>query len=145
MLSLSLKAPTLETGWTRPSALCWNADSRAGIWKRPKSVEHLFVPESRKYANTYRIIPKGHTRQLKVPTCQVSANSSKWRILPWLVWFSGLSASLWTRRLLVRFPVRAHAWVVGQVPSWGRVRGNQLMYLSHIDVFLTLLPSFPSL
>ena len=22
-------------------------------------------------------------------------------------------------------PVRAHAWVVGQVPSWGHARGNQ--------------------
>ena len=32
-------------------------------------------------------------------------------------WLSGLSASLRTKDLLVWFPVRAHAWVVGQVPS----------------------------
>ena len=45
----------------------------------------------------------------------------------------------------VRFPVRAHAWVAGQVPSWGRVRGSQSLYLLHIDVSLPLfLPPFPS-
>ena len=35
-----------------------------------------------------------------------------------MVWLSGLSASLQTKGLLVRFPVRAHTWVVSQVPSW---------------------------
>ena len=49
----------------------------------------------------------------------------------WLVWLSGLSASLQTKGLLVQFPVRAHAWIVGQVPSGGHVRGNHtLMFLS---------------
>ena len=52
---------------------------------------------------------------------------------------SGLSAvGLGTKRLLVRFPVRAQAWVVGQVPSRGRVRGN------HTLMFLSLSFSFPS-
>ena len=41
-------------------------------------------------------------------------------------------------KLLVRFPVRAHAWVAGQVPIWGRARGNQSMYFSHINVSLPL-------
>ena len=51
--------------------------------------------------------------------------------LPWLVWLSGLSAGLRTTGSLVWFPVRAPAWVVGRVPSWGRVRGNHtLMFLS---------------
>ena len=36
----------------------------------------------------------------------------KW---PWLVWLSGLSTSLQTKGLLVRFPVRPHAWVAGLV------------------------------
>ena len=53
---------------------------------------------------------------------------------PWLVWLSGLSAGL--------CPDRAHAWVTGQVPSWGRVRGNRLMFFLHIGV--SLLLSFPS-
>ena len=57
-------------------------------------------------------------------------------ILPWLVWLNGLSASLRSRGLLVQFPVRAHAWVAGQVPSRGCVRGN------HTLMFLSL--SFPS-
>ena len=47
------------------------------------------------------------------------------------MWLSGLTASLWTKRLQVQFPVRAHAWVAGQVPSWGCARGNGLMFLSH--------------
>ena len=47
------------------------------------------------------------------------------------MWLNGLSASLHTKGLLVRFPVRAHAWVVGQVPGRGRVRDNHtLMFLS---------------
>ena len=51
--------------------------------------------------------------------------------MPWLVLLSGLSASLRTKRSLVRFPVRAHAWVEGQVPTRGHVRGNHtLMFLS---------------
>ena len=61
---------------------------------------------------------------------------------PWLVWLSGLSTCLWTKGSPVRFPVRAHAWVVGQVPSWERMHKRQ----PHIDVSIPLfvLP-FPSL
>ena len=52
-------------------------------------------------------------------------------LLSWLVWLSGLSDSLQTKGSWVWFPVRAHAWVVGQVPSGGHVRGNYtLMFLS---------------
>ena len=40
-------------------------------------------------------------------------------IEPWLVWLSGLSAGLQTKQSLVWFPVRAHAWVAGQMPSGG--------------------------
>ena len=46
------------------------------------------------------------------------------------MWLSGLNASLQTKGSLVRFPVRAHAWVAGQVPIWGRMRDNHtLMFL----------------
>ena len=55
-----------------------------------------------------------------------------------LVWLNGLSASLWTKDSPVQFPVRAHAWVAGQVSRGeGYVRGN------HTLMFLSL--SFPSL
>ena len=37
----------------------------------------------------------------------------------WLLWLNGLSAGLRTKRFPVRFPVWAHAWVAGQVPSGG--------------------------
>ena len=42
-----------------------------------------------------------------------------------------IERGLGTKGSLVGFPVRAHAWVVGQVPSGGHVRGNHtLMFLS---------------
>ena len=56
----------------------------------------------------------------------------------------GLSAGLWTKGSPVRFPVRAHAWVVGRVPSRGRLRGTRSTYQSPIDVCLSLSFSLPS-
>ena len=57
---------------------------------------------------------------------------------PWLVWLSGLSTGLQTKGLLVQFPVRVHAWVLGQVPSWGHSKDN------HTMMFLSLSFSLPS-
>ena len=51
-------------------------------------------------------------------------------ILAWLMWLSGLSTGLWTKRSLVWFLVRAHNWVAVQVPIWGHATGNQSMFLS---------------
>ena len=60
------------------------------------------------------------------------------------MWLSGLSAGLQTRRPLVRFPVRAHAWVAGQVLRWGCARSSRsVTFLSHVDVSLPLSPSLP--
>ena len=57
--------------------------------------------------------------------------TEKKKCLPWMVWFSGLSAGLQTKGSQVRLPVWAHAWVSGQVPSRGHVRDNcTLMFLS---------------
>ena len=42
------------------------------------------------------------------------------------------------QRVTIRFPVRAHAWVAGQVPSGEHARGN------HTLMFLSLSVSFPS-
>ena len=58
-------------------------------------------------------------------------------IWPSLVWLSGLNVGLCTKRLPVRFPVRAHIWVTGQVPSRGCARGN------HTLMFPSLSPSLP--
>ena len=55
------------------------------------------------------------------------------------MWLSGLSSSLQTKGLPVRFPLRAHAWVVSQVPIWGRARDN------YIVMVLSLSFSLPSL
>ena len=59
------------------------------------------------------------------------SEETHWKYMnsPWLVRLSGLSASLWTKRSLARFLVRAHAWVVGWVHGWGHAGGNQLMLL----------------
>ena len=61
--------------------------------------------------------------------------------LPWLVWLSGLSTSLQAKGSLVRFPVRAHAWVAGQVPCGGVIRGRQSVYLSHMHPSLGTWPT----
>ena len=51
-----------------------------------------------------------------------------------------IECGLQTKGSPAGFPVRAQAWVVGQVPSGGHVRGN------HIMMFLSLfLPPFPTL
>ena len=63
--------------------------------------------------------------------------------VPWLVWFRGLSAGLGTKRSLVHFPVRAHAWVAGQVPSWGRQRQPLDISLAQQCFFPPLSPSLP--
>ena len=54
----------------------------------------------------------------------VQRTINKYFLLPWVVWLSGLSAGLQIKRSPVQFPVRAHAWVAGQVPSRGCMRGN---------------------
>ena len=50
-----------------------------------------------------------------------------------------IERGLWTKGSPVRFPVRAHAWVAGQVPSRGCVRGNHtLMFLSSFSLLSPL-------
>ena len=49
-----------------------------------------------------------------------------------------IECRLQTKGLPVRFPVRAHAWVAGQVLSTGHTRGN------HTLIFLSLSFSFSS-
>ena len=56
---------------------------------------------------------------------------------PWLVWLCGLRTGLQTRGSQVQFPVRAHAWVAGHVPSRGHIRGN------HTLMSPSLSPSLP--
>ena len=67
-------------------------------------------------------------------------------MLPWLVWLSGLSASLQTEGLPIRFLVRAHAWVLGLVPGSG-MYGRQLIDVSLLyqASLLLFLPPFPFL
>ena len=77
----------------------------------------------------------------RLETClsrQRRTKKKKKEELLWLVdWLRGLSVSLWTKGSLVWLPVRAHAWVAGQVPSEGPVIGN------HTLMFLSLFFSLP--
>ena len=77
----------------------------------------------------------------KVDCRDVRIKTGRTVIVPWLIWLSALSVDLWTKGLPVRFPVRAHAWIVGQVLQLGACERQP-----HIDDSPTLfLPPFPSL
>ena len=54
------------------------------------------------------------------------------------MWLSGLSASLRTKRSPVPFPVRADAWVAGQIPSEECVRGNHTLMFFFLCSSLSL-------
>ena len=47
------------------------------------------------------------------------AESKQMVVEAWMVWLSGVSAGFPNKGSLVPLPVRAHAWVAGQVPSRG--------------------------
>ena len=83
---------------------------------------------------------EGNKGEKKWDNCNSFVNKKYMYFLksPWLVWLSGLNASLQTERSPVLFPVRVHAWVAGRVPSWGHARGNQSMCLLHINISLPL-------
>ena len=69
--------------------------------------------------------------QIHLSPLFLTSSSTSSKDIPWLVWLTGLSASLQIKGSPVRFPVWAHAGAMGQVLTWGRVRGNHtLMFLS---------------
>ena len=68
----------------------------------------------------------------------VVGSTSKNAVQPWLVWLSGLSASLWTKGLQVRLPDQVTCLGCGLVPSTGLMRSN------HTLMFLSVSFSFPS-
>ena len=110
----------------------------------PQPRGHGSCPPSRTLL-TSQGVTSGPVEQLKpfsipsfIPSCLFLIKVFKKNTtLPWLVWLSGLSTGLQTKGWLVQFTVRAHAWVVGQVLSRGRMRGN------HTLVFLSLSFSLP--
>ena len=84
--------------------------------------------------------PKKHRKMFSNQEAQMMGIFVKWkrRQEPWLVWLSGLSAGLWTKGSPVQLPLRAHAWVMDQLPRKGHTRGN------HTLLFLSLSFSLPS-
>ena len=67
----------------------------------------------------------GMWQATRIPAFLVSLAMIIANFEPWLVWLSGLSTSLWTKRLLVQFPTRAHAWVPNQSTCLGCQPGPQ--------------------
>ena len=63
--------------------------------------------------------------------------------MPWLVGFSWLEHHPVTKRLWVRFPVRAHTEAAGLIPIEALMVGNQSKLLSRINVSLSLPFSLP--
>ena len=59
--------------------------------------------------------------------------------MPWPVWLSWLGIVLQGERLLVQFPVRAHAWVAGLLHSQG-IDERQAIDV-FLPLFLSLAPS----
>ena len=76
---------------------------------------------------------------LPPPLSKINKQDKRTQNVPWLLWLSGLSAGLWTKRSLVWSPVRAHAWVVGQVPScvmWEATYQSIYLILMFLSPFL---------
>ena len=69
--------------------------------------------------------------------------TSRIKLEPWLVWLSGLSAGLQTERLLVWFPVRAHARVAEDRSLVGSVQEATDRCFSHHCFSPSLPLSFP--
>ena len=59
----------------------------------------------------------------------------------WLVWLRGLSAGLRTKGSPVPFPVRAYAWVAGQIPQSGAL--ERQLHIEKLNVELPLNPASP--
>ena len=91
-------------------------------------------------AGQYLLTLDGMGSTLREWYVRICVQKYLYSIAPWLVWLSGLSVSLWTERLTVQFPVRAHAWVAGQVPSRGRTWEATTHWC-----FPLFLPPLPSL
>ena len=123
-LPLTCKHPDAKTLY------CWvNRQQLYGNWhtgsrKRLRKEEGNEIKERGKYE---RLGGKAKGKNLRVWYKNITKE-------PWLVWLSGPSTGLQTKRLPVWFPVRAHTWVLGQVPSRGCSRGN------HTLMFPSLLP-----
>ena len=110
----------------RTSSTMWSKNGNRGVLVLfPNSLTLSAVP------------PDSWFRQeIKVCASDTKETGRK-RRWAWLVWLSGLSMGQRTKGSPIRFPVRTHAWVVGQVPSRGCARGN------HTLMFPSLSPSLP--
>ena len=106
----------------------------------PKGMENLHLEYFEEAVNYLLSHPQVGISEFCGLHIRPSLQKCSWfsRTTPWLVWLSGSSAGLGIKGLSVWSPYRAHAWVVGQVPSRGSARSN------HTLMFLSLSFSLPS-
>ena len=79
------------------------------------------------YIRQKRLKNKDHKKRHRMILHNTHGKNSPGR---WM-WLSGLSAGLCTKGLLVRYQVKANAWVAGQFLNMGCMTGNHtLMFLS---------------
>ena len=76
----------------------------------PQTLSELYLTKGWKTRIRQLLLPC-HSWWEKRGFCKDDWDISESKKEPWLVWLSGLSARLQAQGLLVRFPVRAHAWL----------------------------------
>ena len=113
--------------------LVWLSELSTGPWTRELLVRFLVGAHSWVVGQvpTWGSARVNHTLMFLYLSFSLPSPFSKKKKSP-----GWIECRLWTKGSLVGFPVRAHAWVVGQVPNRGQ-RGN------HTLVFPSLSPSLP--
>ena len=74
----------------------------------------------------------------RVLSLQRPFTNMKYLTEPWLVWLSELSTGLQTKRSLVQFPGRAHAWVEGWPPAGDGQGATDQWFFPSLSTFLLL-------
>ena len=120
-----------------------NKKNRDIYWRRYKIQETLYIGQW--HFSPLQSKPLRTSHSFLLSHCWWFLLLCKSFLVSWLVWLSWLGLLLQSKMSLVWVLVRAHAWGADQVLSWKRVRGNQWMFLSPINVsLLPFLPPFPS-
>ena len=140
----------------KPILTCW-------VWSL-LSKHRWQEQEHRKYLHN-DVWPQGDTRPNPPASEQTHKNKEKrhgkrhlirvWKLFmfkfvfkcevePWPAWLSWLGVILQSKVLLVRFPIRAQAWVVVSILGWGASQGQPIdVCLSHGCFSSSLSPSLP--
>ena len=126
----------------QPRHVSWLGSELATLWFAGRHSIHWATPAGQyflSYMCRWPWMQKKHLIKFNIYLWLKKKN-----LMPWLVWLSGLSAGLQTKRSLVWCPIRAHSWVAGPGPQLGACQ-RQLMdvSLAHRYFSPSLSPSLP--